>query len=39
MTKVVHGVGGLEHTEWRSFHNDRYTRQALPDPKSPRLDG
>lgn len=22
---VVHGVGGLSHEDWRSFHNDRRT--------------
>jgi len=28
MSKVVKGVGGLEHSEWRSFHNSRKTSKA-----------
>jgi DNA damage-binding protein 1 len=25
---VVHGVGGLSHVEWRSFHDERKTQEA-----------
>jgi len=28
MAKVIQGVGGLSHTEWRSFHNDRKTQEC-----------
>jgi hypothetical protein len=28
MTKIVQGVGGLSHTEWRSFHNERKTQEC-----------
>lgn len=28
MAKVVQGVGGLSHAEWRSFHNDRKTQDC-----------
>jgi len=28
MNKVVKGVGGLDHSEWRSFSNDRKTSKA-----------
>eukprot|EP00033_Pygsuia_biforma_P001101 GCRY01001253.1.p1 GENE.GCRY01001253.1~~GCRY01001253.1.p1 ORF type:complete len:1121 (+),score=337.54 GCRY01001253.1:198-3560(+) len=28
MSKVVFGVGGLKHTEWRAFSNERKTKQA-----------
>ena len=28
MTKVVQGVGGLSHSEWRSFHNERKTQEC-----------
>eukprot|EP00736_Rhodelphis_marinus_P012711 Rmarinus@m.8546 len=29
MNKVVRGVGGLSHTEWRSFQNEKKTAEAL----------
>ena len=28
MTRVVKGIGGFQHSEWRSFHNDRKTTDA-----------
>ena len=28
MAKVVQGVGGLSHAEWRSFHNERKTQEC-----------
>jgi hypothetical protein len=28
MAKVIQGVGGLSHTEWRSFHNQRKTQEC-----------
>ncbi|GJP48061.1 hypothetical protein CLOM_g7334 [Closterium sp. NIES-68] len=28
LTKVIKGVGGLSHAEWRSFHNERKTVDA-----------
>ena len=28
LTKVIHGVGGFEHKDWRSFHNGLATLEA-----------
>ncbi|CAI7850853.1 unnamed protein product [Closterium sp. NIES-54] len=28
LTKVIKGVGGLSHAEWRSFHNERKTVES-----------
>ena len=34
LESVIHGIGGLSHSEWRSFHNERKT-----EIKSNYVDG